>query len=188
MERRPIRPAVRAPSRRQTVDRQYHKILFVDVRHLKIAFNVSMADPSFPARYSTALAMLNTTTTNLFQQYTAAQTAGSSLTGQNTQLQAQVESLNAKLANIKKTGETYDREFIDRSAGKGSVGFARLRGISTLQDWLLLIFFVSYAIICICILFYTVAASQEKLFAGVMVLTTSVIFGVMMSAVIMRFI
>jgi len=147
-----------------------------------------MADPSFPARYSTALAMLNITTTNLFQQYTAAQTAGSSLTGQNTQLQAEVGLLNAKLANVKKAGDTYDREFIDRSAGKATVGFARRHGITTLQDWLLLIFFVSYAIICICILFYTVAASQNKLFAGAMVLMTSVIFGVMMSAVVMRFV
>ena len=64
-----------------------------------------MGDQSFPAKYTTAQNMLNTTTTNLFQQYVAAQTAGASLSSQNTGLQAQVLSLKSKLANIKKSEE-----------------------------------------------------------------------------------
>lgn len=132
--------------------------------------------------------MLNTTTTNLFGQYTDAQTASSSLTGQNTQLQAEVESLNAKLANIKKTGDTYDREFLDRSAGRTNHSAMRRMGISTLQDWLFLIFFLAYAIISICIFLYTLSASNYNLFSSGAVLVVSVIIGIMMTAVMMRFV
>ena len=145
-----------------------------------------MADPSFPARYTTATDMLNNTTTNLFNQYTIAQTASGALTRQNTQLQAEVESLSAKLAQIKTAGDTYDREFLDRSAGKNNQGVFRRNGITTLQDWLFLIFFISYAVICIG--FSIFVAGQSGIAYGAISLAVSVIIGIMMSAVMMRFV
>jgi len=156
--------------------------------HLKLVLNGSMGDQPFPAKYTTAQNMLNTTTTNLFQQYVAAQNAGNSLTSQNTGLQANVLSLKSKLANIKKSGDTYDREFLDRSAKPAGQGIFRKRGITTLQDWLLFLFFLSYAIISLSILIFTVMVSREKLYAGLMVFIVTSVLGVMMSAVIMRFV
>ena len=147
-----------------------------------------MADSSFPARYTTTKSMLDTTATNLFNQYEAGLRASSSLTQQSSVLQAKLSSLNTKLTNIKKTADTYDREFIDRSAGKNNIGFFRKRGISTLQDWILFFFFLSYAIICISIIVYSTAMSMQKIMTFVMTSTASLVLGVMISAVIMRFI
>lgn len=155
---------------------------------LNLTYDDSMGDQTFPARYTTALNMLNTTTTNLYTQYVSAQTIGDNLTKQKSELQTQVTSLNAKLATINKTGDTYDREFLDRSPTNTKRGFFNRNGISTLQDWLLFMFFISYVIICITILVFTVMASRYKVYAGCMVFIISIIFGVMMSAVIMRFI
>ena len=148
----------------------------------------SMGDTTFPARYTTTKGMLDTTATNLFQQYTAGQTASASLMSQSSVLKAELDSLNTKLANIKKAGDTYDREFIDRSAGKNNMGFFRRRGITTLQDWLLFFFFLSYAIICIMVIVYSTAMSTQKALTFGMTLSLSLIVGVMMSAVVMRFI
>jgi hypothetical protein len=110
-----------------------------------------MGDTSFPARFATANTMLNNTTTNLFNQHTVAKNASTALSTQNTTLQAEVATLRAKLANIKKMGDTYDREFLDRSAGKNMGGPFRRIGIITLQDWLLFIFFLCYALMTISI-------------------------------------
>jgi Flp pilus assembly protein TadB len=148
----------------------------------------SMGDTTFPARYTTTKGMLDTTVTNLFQQYKAGQTASASLTNQSSVLKAELDSLNTKLTNIKKTGDTYDREFIDRSAGKNNMGFFRRRGITTLQDWLLFFFFLSYAIICIIVIVYSTAMSTQKALTFGMTFFLSLVVGVMMSAVVMRFI
>jgi hypothetical protein len=145
-----------------------------------------MADTSFPARFATANGMLNNTATNLFNQYTIAKNASGALSTQNTALQAEVETLRAKLANIKKMGDTYDREFLDRSAGKKAIGPFRRIGIITLQDWLLFIFFLCYAAVSISIILY--AAAHYSLAMAGLVLIISFIIGVMMSAVMIRFI
>jgi len=156
--------------------------------HLILLLNGSMGDQPFPAKYTTAQNMLNTTATNLFQQFVAAQTAGASLSSQNTDLQAHVLSLKSKLANIKKSGDTYDREFMDRSAKPANQGIFSRRGITTLQDWLFFLFFLSYAIISLSVLIFTVMVSREKLYAGIMVFIMTFVVGVMMSATIMRFV
>ena len=144
-----------------------------------------MADPSFPARYSTATDMLNNTTTHLFNQYTVAQTASGALRNQNKALQSEVESLSTKLSHIKMAGDTYDREFLDRSAGKQD-GVLRRYGLTTLQDWLFFIFFLAYAIIAFSFIGYTV--SQSGIAVGAIVAAVTLIIGVMMSAVMMRFV
>ena len=146
-----------------------------------------MGDQPFPVKYTTARSMLDSTTTNLFQQYVAAQNAAKSVTSQNNGLQAQVLSLKAKLADVKKSGDTYDREFMDRSATPAGRGVFSKRGITTLQDWLFFLFFVAYGIISLSVLAFTVMVSREKVFAGLMVFIVAAVVGVMMSAVIMRF-
>jgi hypothetical protein len=148
----------------------------------------SMGDTTFPARYTSTKSMLDSTATNLFQQYQAGQTASATLRSQSSVLQAKLDSLNTKLANVKKAGDTYDREFIDRSAGKNNMGFFRRKGITTLQDWILFFFFLSYSLICIIIVIYSTAMSTRKIITFGMTVTISLVVGVMLSAVVMRFI
>jgi len=155
---------------------------------LNLVYHDSMADPTFPARFSTANNMLNNTTTNLFQQYTAAKNAGTALSNQNSGLQAEVVQLGAKLAAIKKEADTYDREFLDRSADKKPPGFFSSRGISTFQDWILLIFYIAYAAICASLVIYAVTRPGGTFQEAFTVLLVSVVVGVMMSAVILRFV
>ena len=149
---------------------------------------IRMGDTTFPARFTTAKNMLNTTTTDIFQQYIALQRSSTSLTSQNSALAAELTSLKAKLAGIHKQNETYDREFLDRSAGKKNYGMFRRNGIVTLQDWLLFLFFVGYAVICVIVLLYYVLNKQFNSYYLIMGIIVCTIFGIMMSAVIIRFI
>jgi regulator of replication initiation timing len=147
-----------------------------------------MGDTTFPARFTTAKNMLNTTTTDIFQQYIALQQSSSSLTSQNNTLTAELTELKAKLAGIQKQNETYDREFLDRSAGKKNSGVFRRNGITTLQDWILFLFFIGYFLICIIVLVYYVRNSPFNGYYLLMGIAICTIFGIMMSAVIIRFI
>lgn len=147
-----------------------------------------MGDTTFPARFTTAKNMLNTTTTDVFQQYVGLQRSSSSLTGQSNTLSAELTELKAKLAGIQKQNETYDREFLDRSAGKKNYGIFRRNGITTLQDWVLFLFFVGYALICVIVLLYYVMNGQFNAYVLLMGITVCTIFGIMLSAVIIRFI
>lgn len=155
---------------------------------LNLAYHDSMADPTFPARFSTANNMLNNTTTNLFQQYTAAKNAGSALSNQNSGLQGEVVQLGAKLAAVKKEADTYDREFLDRSADRKPPGFFSSRGITTFQDWILLIFYIAYGAICASLVIYAMTRPGGTFQEAFTVLLVSVVVGVMMSAVILRFV
>jgi regulator of replication initiation timing len=146
-----------------------------------------MGDSSFPARLTVTKDMLNNTITSLFQQYMTIQNNSSEIMDQNTKLQAEVLQLNAKLAGLQSVEGTFNREFLDRSAGRGKQTFFQKHGITTLQDWILLLFFISYGVICICMFAYTVYASKTKIFGGLMVLVISFIIGVLMSAVVMYF-
>jgi hypothetical protein len=51
---------------------------------------------------------------------------------------------------------TYDRELKDRMAASTPYTFWRLRGISTLQDWVLFCFFFIYGLIFLCIMILAV--------------------------------
>lgn len=147
-----------------------------------------MGDTTFPARYTTTLNTLNNTATNLFQQYITVQNSSTSIGNQSRGLTAELIGLKSKLASIQKQGETYDREFLDRSAGKNNNNVFRRNGISTLQDWLLFIFFVAYAIIAVSMIAFVASSAVNKLYVAAMGLAIALIFGVMMSGVITRFI
>ena len=124
----------------------------------------------------------------MFQQYLSLQQSSTSLTSQNSTLAAELTQLKAKLAGIQKQNETYDREFLDRSAGKKNYGMFRRNGITTLQDWILFLFFVGYALICLIVLLYYILNNPFNSYYVVMGITVCTIFGIMMSAVIIRFI
>jgi len=151
---------------------------------LNLALFHSMGDAPFPARYTEALSLLNTNAPFMFAKYSQMDTSSQSVVTQNDALQSEVQLLKAKLANVKKVSDTYDREFLDRSAKKPAFGFWQSRGVNTLQDWIFLIFFVIYAVVCILIFG---AVAQQTILGGALVLIVSVVIGIMMSLVIMLF-
>lgn len=123
-----------------------------------------------------------------FVRYNELKARSATSVNQNEALQNTIINLKSKLANVKTMADTYDREYLDRMADKPLSGFTRSRGISTLQDWVLLLFFMMYAIISIGMaLFVVISNGANAMFNGFMILTFSFSLGVMLTAAIVRF-
>jgi hypothetical protein len=101
-------------------------------------------------------------------------------------LQAMYNRLKQKYDTKQDTIDTYDREYLDRRSSEQPYTFWRLRGVSTLQDWVLLVFFIIYGLICFSILMLTLT-SPYPLYLFSVVLLTSLTIGIMIVATIVRF-
>jgi hypothetical protein len=146
-----------------------------------------MADPTFLAQVLTLQKLLESTKDMYRNTYSTQISNAGSSTAQLSGLEETLVQLRAKLESVRKISDTYDREYLDRSADKPLNSFWRLRGISTLQDWVLFIFFLIYGIISITLVILTTMFSRPALFNGIMLLATSFILGIMIVAVIVRF-
>lgn len=147
----------------------------------------TISDSSFPARLTTATDMLNNTATNLNQQYTLQVSNSAALAKQNESIQSHVTTLKAKLASVNMASDTYDREFMDRTSIASPRTFFQRVGITTFQDWIVLMFYVSYAILSLGFIVAAVAASQQKALAGISSLILSIIIGMLITGIILRF-
>jgi hypothetical protein len=103
------------------------------------------------------------------------------------ELDNEVVSLRAKLERLKTVSDTYDREYLDRMEEKPLGGFWRSRGVSTLQDWVLLSFFVIYTFITIGLIILAVMNTTYPLTYEVFISLISFVMGIMISAVLVRF-
>jgi hypothetical protein len=131
--------------------------------------------------------MLNNTATNLYQQYTLQMSNSAALIQQNQDIQAQVTELRGKLASVNMVSDTYEREFLDRtSLGSTRTIFQRI-GITTFQDWLLIMFYIAYAILSLGFVAAAVFASQQKVLAGVSSVGISIVVGMLLTGIILRF-
>jgi hypothetical protein len=146
----------------------------------------SISDSSFPARLTTTTSMLNNTLPALYDSYAKQITNSSSLIQQKDSLQSSVKSLQVKKKDIDTSSDTYHREFLDRTTGT-TRGFFQRFGISTLQDWLILILYVLYGSICIIVFIIAVVASPQKILAGFAILSTSIFMGIMITGIIIRY-
>lgn len=146
----------------------------------------SISDSSFPARLTTTTSMLNNTLPALYDSYAKQITNSSSLIQQKDSLQSSVKSLQVKKKDIDTSSDTYHREFLDRITGT-TRGFFQRFGISTLQDWLILILYVLYGSICIIVFIIAVVASPQKILAGFAILSTSIFIGIMITGIIIRY-
>lgn len=99
----------------------------------------------------------------------------------------EVVSLKAKLERLKTVSDTYDREYLDRMEEKPLGGFWRSRGVSTLQDWVLLSFFVIYTFITIGLIILAVMNVTYPLMYVVFISLISFVMGIMIAAVLVRF-
>jgi hypothetical protein len=149
----------------------------------------------FPVRMGAARSGLNSGVTDLYQEYKLAKTASASVVTQNDALQGELNQLKSRLANIKQEGEKYDREFLDYSSDKGGDIFAKM-GVRTKNEWVLFIFFIAYVFLCICFIVYDPVMmggynpgmlglySNSSIYIKVI---ASIVGGVMISAVLLRF-
>ncbi len=119
-------------------------------------------------------------------KYSTQVSNGGSLTTQSSNLDNHVLTLKAKLAKAKKISDTYDREYLDRMATSSS-SFWRSRGVSTLQDWVLLIFFTLYTIITISLVIIVFMMSRSPLFGTLITAGMGLAVGTMIVALIVRF-
>lgn len=127
----------------------------------------------------------------LYNQYSSTKgQAGSALTEQVDALKSQLNSLISNHALIKQAADTYDQDFLDRvTSGRteGVHGFWARRGVSTLQDWVLLLFFMTFAgFLAVCIL-YTVRFSSKKVFTILFILVFGPILAAFFASLLLRF-
>ena len=134
-----------------------------------------------------ASALLTSISDTYTNRYTTDVGGSESSVQQNNQLQTQLNALEVKLAKVNTLSETYEREFLDRTAGKKIGGFFSSRGVNNLQDWVLLIFYTVYVLVSLGICGLALFASRTPLISVAMVISASLLIGVMMTAMILRF-
>jgi hypothetical protein len=144
-------------------------------------------DPNFLSQVLSLQKLLQSTRDTYNNTYVTQLSNSGSSNVQLTGLEQTLVQLRAKLANVRKISDTYDREYLDRLADKPLNSFWRLRGVSTLQDWVLLIFFFIYGIISLSLVVGVVMFSSAPLFNGVMLLGASFSLAIMIVGVIVRF-
>ena len=105
----------------------------------------------------------------------------------------QMEKLHDTLHSLEKQNDakddvinTFNQELLDRNAVKKPFTFWMLRGVSTLQDWVLLAFFSMYALICLFIFILAIQA-ENGVVLGFMFLMASFCIGVVIVGAIVRF-
>ena len=140
----------------------------------------------FTAQLVAAQNLLTSVKSSFDNKYSTQVSNSGSLTSQSSDLDNQVLTLKAKLAKAKKISDTYDREYLDRMVSSSS-SFWRYRGVSTLQDWVLLIFFSLYTIIAIGLVIIVFMMSRSPLFGTLITAGMGLAVGTMIVALIVRF-
>jgi len=115
------------------------------------------------------------------------QSSNSAATTQAGGIRSKVTELRNKLSDAKKDAETYNQEFLDRMNNGGGVGFMKLRGVSTLQDWVLLYFYIIFGILCLCMAGLAAYVAKNSVVAASVVLAFGTLIGCLMTAVLVRF-
>jgi hypothetical protein len=143
---------------------------------------------AFNAQATATLGLLQSTKDIFTNTYLTQVSNSRSSNSQLSSLNQNIKVLKAKLANVKNISDTYDREYQDRMVDKPLSGFWRNRGVVSLQDWVILFFFVVYAMIAVVLTAIAAGSSTTNgFFNGFVVGSVAFCFGVMISATIMRF-
>lgn len=101
------------------------------------------------------------------------------LTSKKVDLQNELTDLTAQV-------DTLNTEFNDRSANKSLSMMARW-GLVSRQDWIFLIFFVSYALLSLVIFIYVMIYTEQKVQGALMVFLVSSILGITTGGVLKYF-
>lgn len=107
-------------------------------------------------------------------------------TAQKKKLQDTLHSIEKQIDAKSDVISTYDRELQDRMAVVTPYTFWRLRGLSTLQDWVLFSFFFIYGLICLSIVILAFR-TEYPAYNIVVTLLFSGSFAVILMGTIVRF-
>jgi len=119
-------------------------------------------------------------------QYLSVSSSQGIYTAQKKKLEATLNSLEKQIDAKNDTIRTYDQELKDRNAVSRPYTFWRLRGLSTLQDWVLFSFFVVYGLVTLFLAGLSLR-SDFPLYSISMVLLSSFSLAVVIMASIVRF-
>ena len=124
------------------------------------------------------------TNTYLSLQRSASASTQNSL--QTKKLQATVDSLQRKIDSTNDIISTYEREFKDRYELESPFTFWRKQGVSTLQYWILLSFFLMYGLVCLCLI--GLCFNTQYMFYNIIIVTLcSFVVVILLAAIIVRF-
>jgi hypothetical protein len=107
-------------------------------------------------------------------------------TPQKQKLENTLHSIEKQIDAKNDIISTYDRELQDRNNIRRPFTFWTLRGISTLQDWVLLCFFFIYSLICLFIMFLSLNTTYP-FYSLFVTLLCSIVVGVIIMGTIVRF-
>ena len=106
---------------------------------------------------------------------------------QESKLAMKVAGMKLELAEMKNTREVHDREYVDYAQSGQKPNIWQRNGLSTVQDWVLFLFFTVYGLFVLGLLI-AVCMSGTNIIGGIFgVLLGSAIFGIMISMIIMRY-
>ena len=126
---------------------------------------------------------INRMQTTLKSQRSLAALYGSSMQNAPQALQGLRNHLN----QLNKSEETFNQEYLDRKKVAVPPTFFEKLGIRTLQDWVLLGFFTSYAILALVVsLYITRFAGENRLPVLAVVAVLAVTLGMIIATIIVR--
>jgi len=99
---------------------------------------------------------------------------------------SKVVDLQNRLTDITGQVDTLNTEFNDR-ASENEKSTAETLGLVLKQDWIFLIFFVSYALLSLVIMIYVIIYTEQKVVGAFMVFLSSTIIGIMMGGLLKYF-
>lgn len=148
--------------------------------------------PTMPTMATMAMPTIDTVRARIVDLRTAADSffrGGAPITSTPAKLEARLNIMRTDRALLAQAAETYDKEFLDRmETGRiGGGGFWERHGVSTVQDWILFLFFAVYAAWLVVLIGYTLRYSTKKVFTILFILFFGPVFGIFISSLIMRF-
>ena len=106
---------------------------------------------------------------------------------QKGNLANKVAAMKLRLAEMKNTTEVHDREYVDFAQTGKKPTLLQRYGLSTTQDWVLFLFFTVYGLFVLGLLI-AVGLSGTNIIAGMIsIILGSLVFGIMISTIIMRY-
>ena len=117
--------------------------------------------------------------------YKAAKTSSNQI--QHSNLAMKVSAMKSELAEMINTREVHDREYEDYVQSGEKPTIWQRNGLSTVQDWVLFLFFTVYGLFVVGLLIAVSMSGTNVLMGLFSVILSSLIFGIMISTIIMRY-
>lgn len=106
---------------------------------------------------------------------------------QHNKLAMKVAAMKLELAQMKNTTEVHDREYIDLAQSGEKPNIWQRNGLATVQDWVLFLFFTVYGLFVLGLLIAVAMSGKNILLGLISIILGCLVFGIMISTIIMRY-